>query len=443
MSSANRRPELYETTALEEAQAIIEALRTNQVDAVVGEKGVALLRLREMEERLEAAFAELETRIQHRTAEANNRARQLQALALELTETEERERRRLAVTLHDGLQQQLVGIRFRLDLLRRKLTDPGCEKVVDQLLELTDESIQSSRSLSMELSPPMLYHEGLPAALEWLAESTEERCGLHVTVETDPDANPEDERLRVFLFQAAREMLFNVVKHAGDNRARLTLVRLNGEYKLSVADHGDGFDPTTMDDENSEPTGFGLVSIRERAELLGARLEVTSSPGDGAEVSLLWPLEAAMPGGQVGLGPQPTTSEAHAAGPRPVREAHSPLRVLLADDHATVRHGLRTLLEDEEDLLVVGGVSTGQEALEAVDTLRPDVVVMDIAMPVLDGIEATRRLRARHPHIRVIGLSMFDNGDASQRMLDAGAEVYLPKAGPSHQLIAAIRGDQD
>lgn len=440
MSSANRRPEPHETTVLEEAQAIIEALRTNQVDAVVGEKGVALLRLREMEERLETAFAELETRIQQRTAEANSRAKQLQALALELTETEERERRRLAVTLHDGLQQQLVGIRFRLDLLRRKLTDPSCEKVVDQLLELTDESIQSSRSLSMELSPPMLYHDGLPAALEWLAENTEERCGLQVTVETDPEANPEDERLRVFLFQAAREMLFNVVKHAGDNRARLILVRLDGEYKLSVADHGDGFDPSAMDGEDAEPTGFGLVSIRERAELLGARLEVTSAPGDGAEISLLWPLEAAIPGGQTDLGPQPTTSEARETGPRPVGDAHSPLRVLLADDHATVRHGLRTLLEDEEDLLVVAGVSTGQEALEAAETLRPDVVVMDVAMPVMDGIEATRRLRERYPDIRVIGLSMFDNGDASQRMLDAGAEVYLPKSGPSAELLAAIRG---
>jgi DNA-binding NarL/FixJ family response regulator len=129
-----------------------------------------------------------------------------------------------------------------------------------------------------------------------------------------------------------------------------------------------------------------------------------------------------------------------ALAPEPEAGTAEGLRVLLVDDHAVVRHALRLLLEQEADVVVVGEAEDGAAGVEAARRLRPDVVVMDMAMPVLDGVEATRRITAARPGVRVIGLSVFDNADAEQRMREAGAEHYLTKSGPSEQLLAAVRG---
>jgi DNA-binding NarL/FixJ family response regulator len=113
--------------------------------------------------------------------------------------------------------------------------------------------------------------------------------------------------------------------------------------------------------------------------------------------------------------------------------------VLIVDDHAVIRQGLAVLIDEEEDLTVVGEAESGEEAIEAARRLTPEVVVMDFTMGGMDGAEATRRIKAELPDTRVIGLSMHLEDDTPQWMLDAGAEVYLPKEGPSEDVIAAIR----
>jgi DNA-binding NarL/FixJ family response regulator len=89
----------------------------------------------------------------------------------------------------------------------------------------------------------------------------------------------------------------------------------------------------------------------------------------------------------------------------------------------------------------VGDAANGREAIDEVRRLGPDVVVMDISMPEMDGIEATRRIKAERPHVRIVGLSMFDKSDVERRMREAGADAYLSKSDPSEQLLAAIRGN--
>jgi signal transduction histidine kinase len=272
---------------LEEATAIVEALANQEVDAVVGRRGVALLRLKDMEEALRTGYRELEQELEQRTADVQRRARQLQALALQLTDAEERERRRLAVLLHDGLQQQLVAIRLHIEVLSKRVTDEACAATIGTLQDLVAEAIQASRSLSVEISPPALHHEGLAAALQWLADDMREKHRLTVELEVDPAAEPVDDRLKVFLFQGAREMLFNVVKHAGVDRVRLGLAGDDSELQMTVEDKGRGFDPDVLADDTEDSTGFGLVSLRERGELLGAAVEIDSAPSQGTRVSIL------------------------------------------------------------------------------------------------------------------------------------------------------------
>lgn len=115
------------------------------------------------------------------------------------------------------------------------------------------------------------------------------------------------------------------------------------------------------------------------------------------------------------------------------------IRVLLADDHAVLREGLRSLLALQEDLEVVGEASDGREAIEQVKRLGPDVVVMDIAMPHMDGLEATRLLKQEHPQVRVLILTQHDNREYVFSLLQAGAAGYVLKKTSGAEVIAAIR----
>jgi len=115
------------------------------------------------------------------------------------------------------------------------------------------------------------------------------------------------------------------------------------------------------------------------------------------------------------------------------------IRLLLVDDQALFREGLHTLLSLHEDLQVVGEAGNGLEALAAADALRPDVVLMDLRMPVLDGVAATRRLLAAHPTARVIVVTTFDDDELVFDGLRAGAVGYLLKDVSSDKLVEAIR----
>ncbi len=115
------------------------------------------------------------------------------------------------------------------------------------------------------------------------------------------------------------------------------------------------------------------------------------------------------------------------------------IRLLLVDDHRVVRSGLRMLLEGEPDVEIVGEAGTAREALEAVAALRPDVILMDIGLPDLSGIDATREIKKRHPAIAIVALTIHEDEEYFFKMLEAGANGYVPKKAAPAELITAIR----
>ena len=252
-------------------------------------------------------------------------------------------------------------------------------------------------------------------------------------MEVEETADPANEELRVLLFQAARELLFNVVKHAGTDAA---VVRVHhgtaGKLVLEVEDHGQGFD---MPEEEASPGsqgGFGLFSIQERLEVMGGETIVHTAPGRGTRVTLVVPSAAARHAEAPLVRPKKPL-------PSVPRTEDGRIRVLLADDHKIVREGLLGLLSEDPDLDVVGEASDGRMAVDLAMRLQPDVVVMDITMPRLNGIEATRQIAAALPDIRIIGLSAHEQEDMARSMIEAGATAYLSKGGPAEDLIAIIR----
>jgi CheY-like chemotaxis protein len=244
---------------------------------------------------------------------------------------------------------------------------------------------------------------------------------------------PASDALTLLLFYAARELLFNVVKHAQVNRAQLEVRHRDGYVHLIVSDPGVGFDPTTV--QAGGGGGVGLLSIRERLHLLGGCMDTAGTPGHGCRITLAAPVE---PGGAHPVPPpsgrQGVQGVTAVAPGRPRK-----LRVLIVDDHTVVRQGLALALHQDPDIEVVGEAASGQRAVDLARELHPDVITMDISMPGMDGIEATRLIHAEASDIRIIGLSMYEARDQAAAICAAGAERSLTKSGPTEALLAAVR----
>ncbi|MBA2350678.1 MAG: PAS domain-containing protein [Burkholderiales bacterium] len=385
-------------------------------------------RYREVSEQLAVLNEGLERRVAERTELAERRATQLRSLATQLTQAEARERRRIAEILHDSLQQMLLSAKFKLGVMKNRTTELNFAPVIDIL----DQSIQASRALTADLSPPILYQLNLTAALEWLAPRLLAQQGLRLEVVPCHEEPPLSDESKALLYQAISELLLNIVKHAHTDRARVVLKsRWGGDWLIvRVEDQGSGFDAAQLSDIG----GFGLFGIRERLEFLGGRSVIRSRPGRGTSISLIVPTALTIP---------ETTAPRAARLPgtvQPVaRVANSVARVLLVDDHAMVRDGLRGILEGESDFQVVGEAANGIRAVEMAAELQPDIVLMDINMPGMDGIEATRRIKAALPKIQIIGLSMHADEGVKRAMVAAGASAYVTKDVVSDMLCGVMR----
>ena len=395
--------------------------------------------IRQAQQRLREFNQVLEQRVVERTALAEERARQLQAMALELVRADEQKHRQLAQVLHDDLQQILAGARFTLRRMQGETSQETKNAVTADVDRLLGEALQCTQSLTHELSPPILREAGLLPALDWIVRWSLDKHGLRIDVQADPQAEPASEEVRYLLFSACREMLFNIVKHAGVDQARIELRRQEDAIELTVADEGQGCDPRTVDQARGKG-GFGLMSIRQRVESLGGQLQIDSAPGQGCRVSVSLPDLPPMPKAQI----EPTAAVATGLEIRtppaaaPASESTA-IRVLLADDHAVVRQGLTLLLRQKPGIEVVGEAANGVEAVEKARQLRPDVILMDFSMPNMNGVEATRVIHTELPTTRIIGLSMYGEADRAAAMLEAGAIAYVSKTGKADVLMDTIR----
>jgi signal transduction histidine kinase len=223
-------------------------------------------------------------------ADLKKNQRDLQSLASRLLLLEERERKKFSQLLHDHIGQNLTYTRMKLELLRKRSSDSEVRESTAELLTLIDQMAQETRSLTYELSPPLLYEIGLDAALEWLCENFEKRYGLSCAFSGSDVPDRLNVDLRVALFQCARELLFNVIKHAQAKSASVRTAYDNGHVRLIITDDGIGLNHSSPETESG---GFGLFSVRERMHHIGGEVEIDSAEPAGARVVLLLPLDRA------------------------------------------------------------------------------------------------------------------------------------------------------
>lgn len=219
--------------------------------------------------------------------------KKIHSLASKLAVAEQEERHRISQILHDDLQQRLFAIKTQLSFLKvgseKSQFSPEMQSNLDQVQRWLSDAIRITRSLSIDLSPVILQGEGLAEAIRWLASQMKEQYGLDVNLQVQEDLNFRDAHMRVLLFQAVREALFNIVKHAGTLQTDVTLEQINGHGRITVDDQGKGFDAETV--LNDPAMAHGLLIVRDRLNLLGCHIEVSSKPGEGTRIIIESPQE--------------------------------------------------------------------------------------------------------------------------------------------------------
>lgn len=395
--------------------------------------------LRESESHLRALSQTLERRVETRTAELRQQTERLQHLARELTSAEQRERRRLAAILHDGLQQLLVAAKIRLGQARGQGLDPVTAATLEGVSDMVDQAVDSSRDLTRQLRPPALYEGGFMSALRWLVGELFRLHGLHVAIDGEETIFPLDDDTKALLFEAVRELLFNVVKHADVNEALVRVHQDGQRLYVAVEDTGAGFDVDAVAWEHDpRQPGVGLFSVRERLAALGGDVTLKSVAGEGTRIELRVPLSAV--GGDAARAIQTGRSRAPAARlvtfAAPAAERQ--VRILVVDDHPIVREGITNVLAGDARLAVIGEAADGVDAIAAVEHHQPDVVLIDVNMPRMNGVEATREIHGRWPGVRLVALSVDDTDAMVRAMINAGAAAFVSKSDDAEKMIEAI-----
>jgi PAS domain S-box-containing protein len=262
------------------------------------------------EQKLKKARDELEIRVRERTADLEKAVeklrnevserkkaeeklltyqKQLRSSASELSLAEERLRRKIATDVHDHLGQNLAISKLKIESLAQSATSPALAEALEEVRDLIAQAVESTRSLTFELSPPILYELGFGPAVQWLLRQTRQQHGLSTEFTDDERPKPLDDDIRVLLFQAVRELLVNVVKHAKAGSVKVSTQKIDDQIQVSIEDDGVGFDVDQLYSQDHLTSGFGLFNIRERLNHIGGHLDIASGAGKGTRVTMVAP----------------------------------------------------------------------------------------------------------------------------------------------------------
>lgn len=269
-------------------RVFLETLKTPNRDTdgnLLGLIGVGrdITRRKLDEEALRKAHGELELRVRERTE-------QLTSMTAELSRAEEHERRRIATELHDQVAQTLALSKIKLSSLLRTGSNEESPEDLAEIMDHLATAIEEIRSLTFQLSPPILHEVGLEAALEWLSDEFRDKYKLLISFRHDSRPKPLEDEMRGALYQMSRELLVNVVKHARATNVLIEVLNMPGNVAVRIADDGIGFDYTKILSNQGSPGSFGLLNIHHRIKYLGGELNIDSKPSRGTIATLVLPL---------------------------------------------------------------------------------------------------------------------------------------------------------
>jgi two-component system NarL family sensor kinase len=368
----------------------------------------------------------------------------LRQLSARLLQLQDEERRRIARDLHDVTGQKLAVLSMALSgVLNRPNCnlDPDSYRTLIESLSWSKEVAAEIRTLSYLLHPPLLDELGLSSAVKWYLDGFTSRTGIHIETEIPSDIQRLSPDAEVAIFRVLQESLTNVHRYAESPKAIVRMDVTADEIKLEIQDFGKGvkLSKSGSTDRSVERLGVGIQGMTERMRQLGGKLEITSSPNRGTLVVATIPLSslAAIPvqasSALVSLSSK-LPSEVSGTVGSALRK-----RILIADDHEMLRRGVRNTLQAELDLEICGEAIDGQDAVEKVKALQPDLVILDINMPALNGLVALRQILRFRPQTKVLVFSVHDSDQTVKEVHAAGAHGFISKGKDSQDLLRVVR----
>jgi signal transduction histidine kinase len=246
--------------------------------------------LKQYETALKKAKEELETRVDERTASLAKANEQIRQMTFQLIKAEEQERMRIAAELHDQVGQSLLLAKMKVDALASDTATDKNDNNSADISRLLEDCIQDIRSLTFAMRPPLLDTAGFESALQWLCKSIYEDYRVKIDFSTSCQSIQLNSEQRYSLYQAVRELLLNVVKHAGVTHAELSLKTAGSDLIIQVSDKGSGFDTKTQPCTSAAGLGFGLFNVSQRVHLLGGCCHLDTQPGKGTIATLTVPM---------------------------------------------------------------------------------------------------------------------------------------------------------
>ena len=357
-----------------------------------------------------------------RTVEAREHERRVGEIerqrATALRQAAAEERARIARELHDVIAHNLSVIVIQAGAAQRVLDEqPDVAREALRQVEVTGRVAMTEMRRLLGVvrrgdDEPLTVPQPGVASLDTLLDDVR-AAGLTVTLRTSGDDRPLPPGVDVSVYRIVQEALTNTLRHAQATQATVDIRYLPASVDIEVADDGRGATDARWDTDGG---GHGLAGMRERAGLFDGAFEA------GPQIE--WWLRC----------PSHVADRARRSGGLRVS-----IRILLVDDQTLVRTGFRLILGSEPDFEVVGDAADGQEGIELGRRLRPDVALMDIRMPRMDGIEATRRLTTASPATKVVILTTYDLDEYVFDALRAGASGFILKDAPADQLVNAVR----
>ncbi|HXM99021.1 MAG TPA: response regulator [Candidatus Dormibacteraeota bacterium] len=370
----------------------------------------------------------------------------LRQLSSRLLQLQDEERRRISRDLHDITGQKLAFQTIGLShVLNRKpdILDEESRQILLDCSNLSKQVSEEIRTLSYLLHPPLLDELGLSSAVRWYTEGYERRTGIEVKVDIPPDFVRLPADTEVTLFRVIQESLTNIHRYSGSSKAYVRLKENANNIEAQIGDFGKGMHPEMVNLPSGKMVrlGVGIQGMKERMRQLGGKLEIASQPKHGTVVTATLPVShpeaAVLPDAVAGTAaPLPMSRRAE---PAQSNRSASRKQILIADDHEMLRRGLRTMMEKENSWQICGEAVDGQDAVEKAKALRPDLVILDINMPVLNGLQAAKFILSEQPHIKILIFTVHDSEQTLKEIKAVGAHGYLSKSNASDDLVRVVK----
>ncbi len=360
----------------------------------------------------------------------------LRQLSARLLQLQDEERRRIARDLHDVTGQKVAVLSMSLDRLARLTEErkPEAKESIKESREIVSQIGEEIRTLSYILHPPLLDECGLASAVHWYTEGFEKRSGikLEVSIAHDLPRLPAD--AETTLFRVVQESLTNVHRYSGSSSAKIKVSNNSGEVRLEIIDYGHGSKTGAARArlDGTAPLGVGIPGMRERLHQLGGGLTVDFAT-NGTRVTATLPIKSAAEAGAEEGGSR-TSLNFRIQSAEDARR-----RILIADDHELMRRGLRGLLESHDEWAVCGEAVEGTEAVRKSTELKPDLVIMDVNLPGLSGIDAAVQIRQEREAAKILFFTVHDSEEIIREIVGVGALGYVAKSRASQDLVEAVR----